>query len=116
MLGHRGCRIGVTAPEIYQTQVRAIMEAAELERENITVIPEIMIPLVSTAKELEITRQYAQDVAENVLERYQCALDYKIGTMIEIPSAALKADEVPNMPIFSVLVPMTSHNSPMVFS
>jgi pyruvate, orthophosphate dikinase len=95
MLGHRGCRIGVTAPEIYQTQVRAIMEAAaELDKEGVTVIPEIMIPLVSTAKELEITRMYAQDVAEDVLLRYQCSLDYKIGTMIEIPRAALKANEV----------------------
>ena len=94
-LGHRGCRIGVTSPEIYQTQVRAIMEAAvELEDEGIVVIPEIMIPLVSTAKELEITRQHAQEVAEDVLERYQCSLDYKIGTMIEIPRAALKANEV----------------------
>jgi pyruvate,orthophosphate dikinase len=95
MLGHRGCRIGVTSPEIYKTQVRAIIEAAaELDKEGITVIPEIMIPLVSTAKELEITRLHAQEVAEDVLQRYQCSLDYKIGTMIEIPRAALKADEV----------------------
>ncbi len=95
MLGHRGCRIGVTSPEIYQTQVRAIIEAAaELHKEGITVIPEIMIPLVSTAKELEITRLHTQEVAEDVLQRYQCSLDYKIGTMIEIPRAALKADEV----------------------
>ena len=95
MLGHRGCRIGVTSPEIYQTQVRAIMEAvAELDKEGITVIPEIMIPLVSTAKELEITRLHAQEVAEDVLQRYQCSLDYKIGTMIEIPRAALKANEI----------------------
>jgi pyruvate,orthophosphate dikinase len=68
--------------------------AAELDKEGITVIPEIMIPLVSTAKELEITRLHAQEVAEDVLQRYQCSLDYKIGTMIEIPRAALKADEV----------------------
>lgn len=95
MMGHRGCRIGVTSPEIYQTQVRAIFEAAcQLAREDIVVIPEVMIPLVSTAKELEICRSYVVEVAEDILSRYGCNIEYKVGTMIELPRAALQAKSI----------------------
>lgn len=95
MMGHRGCRIGVTMPEIYQTQVRAIFEAAcQLAKENIIVIPEIMIPLVSNAKELEVCRAYVVEVAEDILTRFGCAIEYKVGTMIELPRAALQAKSI----------------------
>ena len=92
-----------------------LWKVAELDKEGITVIPEIMIPLVSTAKELEITRSHAQEVVEDLLQRYQCSLDYKIGTMIEIPRAALKANEISKHADFLVLAPTTSHNSPTDF-
>jgi len=95
MMGHRGCRIGVTSPDIYQTQVRAIFEAAcQLTKEGIVVIPEVMIPLVSTPKELEVCRAHATAAAEEILARYSCKIDYMIGTMIEIPRAALQANKV----------------------
>jgi pyruvate, orthophosphate dikinase len=95
MMGHRGCRIGVTSPEIYQTQVRALFEAAsQLTAEGIVVIPEVMIPLISTAKELEICRGYVIEAAEEVLNRYGCNIDYKVGTMIELPRAAIKAKSI----------------------
>ena len=95
MMGHRGCRIGVTTPEIYQTQVRAIFEAAsQLAAEGVVVIPEVMIPLISTAKELEICRAYVIEYAEEVLNRYGCNIDYKVGTMIELPRAAIKAKSI----------------------
>ena len=95
MMGHRGCRIGVTMPEIYQTQVRAIFEAAcQLAKENIVVMPEVMIPLISTAKELEICRAYVVEVAEDILTRFGCAIEYKVGTMIELPRAAIQAKAI----------------------
>ncbi len=95
MLGHRGCRLGITYPEIYDMQVRAIFEAAcELAKEGIEVVPEVMIPLVGTAKELEILRANAIKVAEEVMEKAGVKLQYHIGTMIEIPRACLTADEI----------------------
>ena len=95
MMGHRGCRIGVTMPEIYQTQVRAIFEAAcHLARENVVVMPEVMIPLISTAKELEICRSYVVEVAEETMTRFGCNIDYKVGTMIELPRACLQAKAI----------------------
>ncbi len=95
MLGHRGCRLGVTYPEIYDMQVEAIMSAAcEVQKSGKKVYPEIMIPLVGTAKELEILRRNAEEVAEDVLKRKKMKVKYLIGTMIEIPRAALTADEV----------------------
>ncbi|MCK6505558.1 pyruvate, phosphate dikinase [Myxococcota bacterium] len=95
MMGHRGVRIGVTTPEIYKTQVRAIFEAAcKLTREGVVVIPEVMIPLVAIPKELEINRQYVIEVAEQVLKETSVHVDYRVGTMIEIPRAALLAAEV----------------------
>ncbi len=95
MLGHRGCRLGITYPEIYKMQVRAIMEAAvESEEKGVEVHPEIMIPLAGTAEELRVTREAAEEVCQSVLEEKDADTDYRIGTMIEIPRAALTADEV----------------------
>ena len=95
MMGHRGCRIGVTMPEIYQTQVRAIFEAAcHLAKEDVIVMPEVMIPLVSTAKELELCRSYVVEAAEETMIRFGCSIEYKVGTMIELPRAALQAKSI----------------------
>ena len=95
MMGHRGCRIGVTAPEIYQTQVRAIFEAAcQLTREGVAVIPEVMIPLVATAGELRVCREHAVEIAEAVMSEQGTTIDYRIGTMIELPRAALLAKDI----------------------
>lgn len=95
MLGHRGCRLGITFPEIYEMQVRAIMEAAcELWLEKIEVFPEIMIPLVSHVNELKIMRELVQRVAEEVKAKYKAEVNYTIGTMIELPRAAITSDEI----------------------
>jgi len=96
MLGHRGCRLGVTFPEIYDMQVQAIMEAAcELVRdEGFQIVPEIMIPLVSVTRELGLMRANAIAVCEDVMARYGVKVDYLIGTMIELPRAAITADSI----------------------
>ncbi|GFO69455.1 pyruvate, phosphate dikinase [Geomonas limicola] len=96
MLGHRGCRLGVTFPEIYDMQVQAIMEAAcELVRdEGFEIVPEIMIPLVSVTKELSLMRANAVAVCEEVMARYKVKVNYLIGTMIELPRAAITADSI----------------------
>lgn len=96
MLGHRGCRLGITFPEIYDMQVKAIMEAAcELvKNEGFSIIPEIMIPLIATVKELQVLKQNAVKVCEEVISRYGVKVEYLIGTMIELPRAALTADEI----------------------
>ncbi len=100
MLGHRGCRLGISFPEIYRTQVRAIMEAAcELVRdEKFEIIPEIMIPLIGDWKELQFIRNYCIEEIQLVLSSFKeknlRGIAYKIGTMIEIPRAALTADEI----------------------
>ena len=96
MLGHRGCRLGITYPEIYDMQVRAIMEAAcELVKdEGYSIVPEIMIPLIATAKELQVLRQNAVAICEEVIASYGVKVEYLIGTMIELPRAALTADEI----------------------
>ncbi|TFG64696.1 MAG: pyruvate, phosphate dikinase [Spirochaetales bacterium] len=95
MLGHRGCRLGITYPEIYDMQVEAIISAAcEVAAAGVTVIPEIMIPLVGTARELEILKINAVKVIEETLKRKKAKIKYLIGTMIEIPRAALTADAV----------------------
>ncbi len=95
MLGHRGCRLGITYPDIYNMQVRAIMEAAaNCQKEGVDVRPEIMIPLIGTDEELRICRQEAEQVCRDVLEEAGVQVDYKIGTMIEVPRAALIADKV----------------------
>jgi pyruvate,orthophosphate dikinase len=96
MLGHRGCRLGITFPEIYDMQVRAIMEAAcELvKNEGFEIVPEIMIPLVGEVKELGILRANAIKICDEVISQYGVKVSYLIGTMIELPRAALTADEV----------------------
>lgn len=95
MLGHRGCRLGITYPEIYNMQVQAIFEAAiELAKEGESIVPEIMIPLVGDVRELELTRKQVIETAEKVMEREGVRLDYLIGTMIELPRAAITADEI----------------------
>jgi pyruvate,orthophosphate dikinase len=100
MLGHRGCRLGVSYPEIYRTQVRAIMEAAcELVRdEGFRIAPEIMIPLVGDWRELKFVKDYCEEEAESILARFKSEgvknMTYQIGTMIEIPRAALTAGEI----------------------
>ncbi len=95
MLGHRGCRLGVTFPEIYEMQVRAIMEAAcEVSKEKGKVIPEIMIPLVAHVKELEVMRDLAVTVAEEVKKKYKARVAYTVGTMIELPRACVTSDEI----------------------
>lgn len=95
MMGHRGCRIGVTTPEIYNTQVRAIFEAAcAVTREGGVVLPEVMIPLVAMPAELERCRRQVEETAEQVLTEQGVRVDYKVGTMIELPRAALLAGEI----------------------
>jgi pyruvate,orthophosphate dikinase len=95
MLGHRGCRLGITYPEITEMQARAILEAAvRAMRRGINVRPEIMIPLVSTVKEFENQRAIIEEVAERVLGGMGEKIAYLIGTMIELPRAALTAAEI----------------------
>ena len=96
MLGHRGCRLGMTYPEITEMQVRAIFEAAVLvAKKGNKVIPEVMIPLVGSVKELENQKAIVVKVAEEVLGKAGLKdLKYMVGTMIEIPRAAMTADEM----------------------
>jgi pyruvate,orthophosphate dikinase len=95
MLGHRGCRLGITYPEITEMQVQAIMEAAcELTLKKIVVQPEIMVPLVGNVKELIHQKEIIKRVADATLAKYKVQLKYMIGTMIEVPRAALTADEI----------------------
>ncbi|MCC6623421.1 MAG: pyruvate, phosphate dikinase [Deltaproteobacteria bacterium] len=95
MLGHRGCRLGLTFPEIYEMQVRAIIEAAcELAADGIVVEPEIMIPLVGHVRELETMRELVRSTAERVQVEQGRDVAYKIGTMIELPRACLTADQI----------------------
>ena len=95
MLGHRGCRLGNTYPEISEMQSRAIIEAAlNLKKKGIKAIPEIMIPLIGTAKEYKFQEDIVRATAEKVFSERNDRIDYMVGTMIEIPRAALTADEV----------------------
>jgi pyruvate,orthophosphate dikinase len=95
MLGHRGCRLGITFPEITEMQVRAIMEAAcNMSKEGIKVIPEIMIPLVGNVKELQAQKAIVLETIRNVLEEKKMNIKCLIGTMIELPRAALTAFEI----------------------
>jgi len=96
MLGHRGCRLGITYPEIYEMQVRAIMEAAcELAKEeHFKIIPEIMIPLVADVKELSILREVTEKICHEVMKQKEVQLSFLVGTMIELPRAALTANRV----------------------
>jgi pyruvate, orthophosphate dikinase len=96
MLGHRGCRLGVVYPEIYEMQARAIFEAAcAVSRETgQPVVPEIMIPLVGTARELDMLKQTVIGVSEAVFAEQGLTVEFTVGTMIELPRAALVADEI----------------------
>jgi pyruvate,orthophosphate dikinase len=95
MLGHRGCRLGVSYPEIYEMQARAIFEAAiEVAKTAAAPVPEIMIPLVGIRRELDITRAQIEKVAKAVFEETGKTIEYSIGTMIELPRAALVADKI----------------------
>ncbi|AGX42111.1 pyruvate, phosphate dikinase [Clostridium saccharobutylicum] len=96
MMGHRGCRLAVTYPEIAEMQARAIIEAAiEVKKDKgYNIIPEIMIPLVGEIKELKYVKDVIVDTAKKVMEEKGVTLEYKVGTMIEIPRAALTADEI----------------------
>lgn len=95
MLGHRGCRLGITYPEIYDMQARAIIEAAvKVSKDGVKVHPEIMIPLVGTLKELKIIKDRIIKIAEEVFEKEGVRVSYKVGTMIEVPRAALVADKI----------------------
>lgn len=95
MMGLRGCRLGIVWPEIYQMQVTAIFQAAcELKLEGINVIVEVMIPLVGMLSELKIIKNQLKNVAKEIIKSYGVELEYKFGTMIEIPRAALTADEI----------------------
>jgi pyruvate,orthophosphate dikinase len=96
MLGHRGCRLGVTYPEIYEMQARAIFEAAVIvaEKSGEAPIPEVMIPLVGTKRELELMKAVVDKAAQAVFADKGRTIDYLVGTMIELPRAALKAGEI----------------------
>ena len=95
MLGHRGCRLGITYPEITEMQTRAIIEAAiELVKQGKVVLPEIMIPLVGSIEEFRNQREIVDRIAHEILSEADETVDYKVGTMIEIPRAAILADQI----------------------
>ena len=96
MMGHRGCRLAVTYPEIAKMQTRALIEAAieVCQEDNVTIVPEIMIPLVGDIKELDFVKKIVVDTAELIKREKNFNIQYHIGTMIEIPRAALLADEI----------------------
>ena len=96
MLGHRGCRLGITYPEIYEMQARAIFEAAvEVGRETgVKVVPEVMVPLIATKRELEILKPVIDSVAEDVAKEMDAEVEFLLGTMIELPRAVLRAGAI----------------------
>ena len=95
MLGHRGCRLSITYPEIAAMQTKAVIEAAIIRNQRgANVKPEIMIPLVGDVKELKYVKDVVVETAEQVMELHGTKVDYTVGTMIEIPRAALTADEI----------------------
>jgi len=95
MLGLRGCRLGITMPEITRMQAKAIMEAAcELAKEGKKIVPEIMIPLVGMVAEMKSQKDLIREVAQETMKRYNVKLSYLIGTMIELPRAAVTADQI----------------------
>ena len=96
MLGHRGCRLGISFPEIYHMQCEAIFEAlAECKKQKVKlVIPEIMIPLISTATEIKILRNLVEKTAKEVQKKHSIKIKYYVGTMIELPRAALRAKDI----------------------
>ena len=109
MLGHRGCRLGISFPEIYEMQCRAIFEAlAELKNKKIkSAFPEIMIPLVSTEAEIKIMKDLVKKIASEVQKQNKIKIEFMVGTMIELPRAAIKAKEIAKHAEFLVLELMT---------
>src|SRR5205085_10786889 len=95
MLGHRGCRLGISFPEVTEMQARAIFEAAvEVQKSGIKVHPEVMIPLVGFRKEFELQAEIVRRVANEVMAKTKTKINYLVGTMIEVPRGALTADEI----------------------
>jgi pyruvate,orthophosphate dikinase len=95
MLGHRGCRLGIVYPEITEMQARAIFEAAvEVTKKGVKVYPEIMIPLVGHVQEFKLQEEVVRRVASEVMQKSKVQIEYLVGTMIELPRAALTADEI----------------------
>jgi pyruvate,orthophosphate dikinase len=95
MLGHRGCRLAITYPEICEMQARAIFEAAvAVKKRGVKVKPEVMVPLISDVNEFKVLRRIVVDVAKEVMKKRRAKIPYMVGTMIEIPRAALTADKV----------------------
>ena len=96
MLGHRGCRLAISFPEIYEMQCRAIFEAlVECKKRKFkSIIPEIMIPLVSTEAEIKIMKDLVIRVAKEVQKESKTKVDFLVGTMIELPRAAIKAQDI----------------------
>jgi len=95
MMGHRGCRLAVSYPEIAEMQTRAVIEAAiNVNKEGMNVVPEIMIPLVGDVKELKYVKEVVVKTADSVIKEAGVHLEYKVGTMIEVPRAAVTADEI----------------------
>ncbi|HDN86139.1 MAG: pyruvate, phosphate dikinase [Candidatus Omnitrophota bacterium] len=96
MLGFRGCRLGIVYPEIIKMQAQAIFEAAAyfIKEEKIKIKPEVMVPLVGHVNEIIITKNYIDEVAREVSKKYKVKLNYSVGTMVEVPRAALTADEI----------------------
>ncbi len=95
MLGHRGCRLSITYPEICDMQARAIFEAAaELTKSGLIVIPEVMIPVVGIVNEVRILKKQIVGIAQQVMKEYGIEFEYKVGTMIEVPRACITADEI----------------------
>ena len=113
MLGHRGCRLGISFPEIYEMQCKAIFEAIiELKKEKEkSAIVEIMIPLVSTDTELKILRNIVDKIAEEKEKENKIKLNYIVGTMIELQGQYWKQNRYPNMLIFLVLEQMISQTT-----
>ncbi|KAB2835552.1 MAG: pyruvate, phosphate dikinase, partial [Candidatus Brocadia sp.] len=95
MLGHRGCRLGVTYPEIYDMQAQAIIEAAcNVKKKGIAVYPEIMLPIISTEQEFNLLKDNVHRIAKDVMKKKGIQIEYMVGTMIELPRAALIADKI----------------------
>ena len=95
MMGHRGCRLDVTYPEIAKMQTRAVIEAAiNVSKDGLNIVPEIMIPLIGDKKELEYVKNIVDSEAKKVIDENNYEIEYKLGTMIEVPRAAILADEI----------------------
>ncbi len=95
MLGFRGCRLGIIYPEIYKMQVRAIFNAAcRLKKEGFDIKPEVMLPLIGTKQEMKLLRELVKETADEVMKEHGIAINYKVGTMIEVPRAALVAGDI----------------------